>query len=113
MTTLADRLKALRNGTSTASFAKTTGISGSTWNNYERGVSVPTGKKLIQISERLGVSVEWLLHGKEPEGNKEGSSDALRTESQETSSAEKRYLDMLLETNIQFAFLLQSPSSLP
>jgi phage repressor protein C with HTH and peptisase S24 domain len=63
MNTFSERLKASRKGMSTAVFAKKLGISGSALNNYERGVSVPSGKKLIHISEQLGVSVEWLLHG--------------------------------------------------
>ena len=67
MSTFAERLKSFRKGISTANFAKKLGISGGALNNYERGLSVPNGKKLIHISEQLGVSVEWLLHGIEVE----------------------------------------------
>jgi transcriptional regulator with XRE-family HTH domain len=63
MTSFADRIRALRGHLSSADFAKKIGISSGALSSYELGKSVPSGKKLIHISEQLGVTIEWLLHG--------------------------------------------------
>ncbi len=80
--TFASRMRGLRAGISTAAFAAKLGISSGALNNYERGQSMPSGKTLIHISEQLGVSVEWLLHGTEPE-QKPPTSEVFEGENQQ------------------------------
>ena len=46
-------------------FANLLGISQSQLSKYERGVSAPAADVLIRIKERLRVSVDWLLTGKD------------------------------------------------
>jgi transcriptional regulator with XRE-family HTH domain len=46
-------------------FATQLEISQSQLSKYERGIAVPPGDVLIRIKERLGVSIDWLLAGKE------------------------------------------------
>ena len=47
--------------------AKETGIGRSTFTDWKNGRSVPGTDKLMKISEYLGVSIEYLKTGKEPE----------------------------------------------
>ena len=67
MSSLAERIKKLRqlSGMNTEEFAKKLGIGAGTLNSYERGITTPSGKKLIQISEQIERSPEWLLFGQE------------------------------------------------
>ena len=47
--------------------SKETGIGRSTFTDWKNGRSVPGTDKLMKISEYLGVSIEYLKTGKEPE----------------------------------------------
>ena len=63
MSTFAYRLKELRAGRNSKEFAAMIGIGAGTLSQYERGLSLPTPRIVALISERLGITVEWLLHG--------------------------------------------------
>ena len=67
MPTFGDRIKKLRNGRNSKLFAATAGISSGSLSRYENGESLPSLRLATRISERVGVSVEWLLHGTGPD----------------------------------------------
>lgn len=46
---------------------KATGIAGSTFTDWKTGRSVPKQEKLQKIADYFGVTVEYLMTGKEPE----------------------------------------------
>jgi len=97
MLTFADRLKKVRNGRNTKEFAAFVGIAAGTLSRYENGISSPSLRRAAQISEKTGVSLEWLLHGKGQEEATENANDGLTTEGKE-NLVNVRYLEMLLET---------------
>jgi len=49
--------------------AKATGISTATMTQWKKGISTPKQDKLKKIADYLGVSVDYLMTGKEPEPN--------------------------------------------
>ena len=60
------RLRELRGFEMTqGEFANQLGISQSQLSKYERGIAAPSADVLIRIKERLRVSIDWLLIGKE------------------------------------------------
>lgn len=70
MDDLASRLIKLRNGQARRAFAELMGTTESTLRNYEKGVSSPTADFLRNICQKLRISPEWLLFGKNsPETN--------------------------------------------
>lgn len=70
MDDLASRLIKLRNGQARRTFAELMGTTESTLRNYEKGVSSPTADFLRNICQKLRISPEWLLFGKNsPESN--------------------------------------------
>jgi transcriptional regulator with XRE-family HTH domain len=97
MLTFADRLKKVRNGRNTKEFAAFVGIAAGTLSRYENGISSPSLRRAAQISEKTGVSLEWLLHGKGQEEATGNANDGLTTEGKE-NLVNVRYLEMLLET---------------
>ena len=48
--------------------SKETGVSQSTLSDWKRGISTPKNDKLQKIADYFGVSVEFLMTGKEKEG---------------------------------------------
>lgn len=48
------------------------GVSQSAVNQWEKGVNLPSQKRLIQLSRVFGVSYEWLISGATPEVEKDG-----------------------------------------
>lgn len=50
-----------------AEIAKKAGITRSTFSDWKNGRSTPKHEKLIKIADVLGVSIEYLTTGKEPE----------------------------------------------
>lgn len=48
--------------------SKLSGVNQSTFSDWKSGRSVPKQQKLEKIAEVLGVSLEYLMTGKEPEG---------------------------------------------
>lgn len=50
-----------------ADFAETLGISFNTWNNYERGYSIPERDIAFKIKDRYHVTLDWILEG-DPRG---------------------------------------------
>lgn len=55
-----------------ARFARSVGVSPSTYNYYERG-RIPPMTTLLKISETAGVDLRWLLTGEAPSGGPGGS----------------------------------------
>lgn len=51
---------------------KETGIANSTFTDWKNGRSVPKQEKLQKIADYFGVSVDYLVNGKEPEFDKYG-----------------------------------------
>ena len=59
------RLRELRGFDKTQEeFASQLGISQSQLSKYERGIAAPAGDVLVRIKEKLRVSIDWLLTGK-------------------------------------------------
>lgn len=56
----------LENGVKSATVAKETGIAKSTFSDWKKGKSSPKQDKLKKIADYFGVSVEYLMTGKEP-----------------------------------------------
>ena len=56
-------------GLKNADVARATGISNMTLSDWKNGKSTPKQDKLMKIAEFLGVSLEYLMTGKEPEIN--------------------------------------------
>lgn len=56
-------------GLKNADVARATGISNMTLSDWKNGKSTPKQDKLMRIAEFLGVSLEYLMTGKEPEIN--------------------------------------------
>lgn len=54
-------------GLKNADVARATGISNMTLSDWKNGKSTPKQYKLMKIAEFLGVSLEYLMTGKEPE----------------------------------------------
>lgn len=56
-------------GVKTSDVCKETGIVASTFSDWKKGKSTPKQDKLIKIADYFGVSLEYLMTGKEPEIN--------------------------------------------
>lgn len=54
-------------GVKTADVTRATGISSVTFSDWKRGKSTPKQDKLKKIADYFGVSLEYLMTGKEPE----------------------------------------------
>ena len=54
-----------KNGVTPYKVSKETGVSQSTLSDWKRGVSTPKNDKLQKIADYFGVSIEYLLTGKE------------------------------------------------
>lgn len=52
--------------------SKATGISTSTFTDWKKGRSNPNQKNMLKIAEYFGVSLDYLMTGKEPEFDKYG-----------------------------------------
>ena len=60
------RLRELRGfDTNQHAFARKLGISQGQLSRYEKGKSDITAEVLLRVSEELGVTIEWLLRGKD------------------------------------------------
>lgn len=57
-------------GTTAYKVSKATGIGGSTFTDWKNGRSVPKADKMKKIADFFGVSVEYLMTGKEAESSK-------------------------------------------
>ena len=66
MEKLPERIKQLRGNMSRRAFAKTIDLPEGTLRNYEQGTSQPKFDALCQISQKLDVSLDWLVFGKGP-----------------------------------------------
>lgn len=55
-----------------ADVAKNTNITKSTFSDWKNGRSVPKQEKLQKIADYLGVTLDYLMNGKEPELDKYG-----------------------------------------
>lgn len=67
--TLADRLKKVRGSLSQAEFARHLGLSQGSIGNYENATRVPDANTIVAIAEKFGVSVGWLLLGREEQSS--------------------------------------------
>lgn len=56
-------------GLKAADVTRATGIKSPVFSEWKKGKSRPNGDKMLKIANFLGVSVEYLMTGKEPEGN--------------------------------------------
>ena len=63
MNSFAERLRYLRGKKNSKDFAELIGIGVGSLSSYEQGKSIPKMNTIIRISEILGVTTEWLLHG--------------------------------------------------
>lgn len=61
--TFADRLKALAGSDKMADIARFTGLSYNTVKNYLSEGRTPNGEILLQIAEKTGANIHWLLTG--------------------------------------------------
>jgi len=71
MTTIAERIKLIRGSLSQKAFAEEIATSQGTIFAWETGKSLPGAELLKKISEKFGVSVDWILFGREPRDAKE------------------------------------------
>ena len=69
------RLRQLRGERTQADLAKELGVSASYISAVEVGASKPSLELLMALSERYGVSIDWLLTGRHTESGVEGSMD--------------------------------------
>lgn len=56
--------------------SKATGISTSTFTDWKKGRSKPNQKNMLKIAEYFGVSLDYLMTGKEPEFDKYSAESA-------------------------------------
>ena len=56
-------------GLKAADVTRATGIKSPVFSEWKKGKSRPNGDKMLKIANFLGVSVEYLMTGNEPEGN--------------------------------------------
>lgn len=56
-------------GLKAADVTRATGIKSPVFSEWKKGKSRPNGDKMLKIANFLGVSVEYLMTGKEPERN--------------------------------------------
>lgn len=80
MSSIGERLLAVRGDVSQAVFAKALGINPNTLRSYERGLAIPNQEVLARICVNFSVSPEWLLLGEDA------------TASSNISTGEKNYL---------------------
>lgn len=64
-----ERLKLLMGDCSFNDFAKKTGLTRATLNNYANNLTSPTLEKLAVIADAAGTTVEWLASGQVPDEN--------------------------------------------
>ncbi len=62
-----ERLKKLMDNCSFNEFAKKTGLTRATLNNYANNLTSPTLEKLAIIADAMGTTVEWLASGELPD----------------------------------------------
>lgn len=62
--TIGDRFRTLRGSRTLAQMGEHVGLTGAAWQRYEEG-RVPRGDLLQQIADACGVTVAWILTGKE------------------------------------------------
>ncbi len=101
-----DVLKTLRksNGfTTMQDFCKASGISFSTYQNYETGKRIPTADMLIKLADFYGVTTDYLL-GREPAPN---PFDNLQTVEEMEADLMKRWLELKPESRMAFMQLLR------
>ena len=101
-----DVLKTLRksNGfTTMQDFCKASGISFSTYQNYETGKRIPTADLLIKLADFYGVTTDYLL-GREPAPN---PFDNLQTVEEMEADLMKRWLELKPESRMAFMQLLR------
>lgn len=101
-----DVLKTLRksNGfTTMQDFCKASGISFSTYQNYETGKRIPTADMLIKLADFYGVTTDYLL-GREPAQN---PFDNLQTVEEMEADLMKRWLELKPESRMAFMQLLR------
>lgn len=56
-----------KNGVTPYKVSKATGIATSTLSDWKKGISTPKQDKLMKIADYFGVSLEYLMTGKEPQ----------------------------------------------
>lgn len=85
-----------KHGVSAYKVAKETGVTQSTLSDWKRGRSTPKTENMKKIADYFGVSVEYLLTGKEKEG---GETYYLNEETTEMAQAifENKELRMLFD----------------
>lgn len=76
--------------------SKATGISTSTFTDWKKGRSKPNQKNMLKIAEYFGVSLDYLMTGKEPEFDKYGAESAhlvakIRNDAGLTQALEKYF----------------------
>lgn len=72
-----------------ADVTRATGINQTVFSEWKKGKSKPNTEKLIKIADFFGVSVEYLVTGKEPKGNEKVEM---------SRKAQKDIMDILSET---------------
>ena len=65
-----------KKGLKAADISRATGLSSTVFSEWKKGKAQPKADKLQKIADALGVSMEFLLTGKDPEAFWDGPSDA-------------------------------------
>lgn len=103
---LADRLRELRGSMSQSDFAAKIGVKQTSYSSWERGVKDPLAQTLVQISNTLGVSADWLLGLSDERGLAQTAAPIQSTQSNSDLLAEIRALKTrvsVLESQPAFA----------
>lgn len=91
-TNIAGRLQAIRKhyGFSCEKMAGLMGISEITYRKNEIGRHIPTALSLMALHNRLGISIEWVLLGKEPMSWKEDQEQRRLAEEKRAAEEQER-----------------------
>ena len=65
MKNLSGRLESLRKGLTQREFSHNIGIPLTTYTNWIAGISVPKADAVASVCSKLGISIDWLLTGRE------------------------------------------------
>ncbi len=62
-TSIGDRVRYIRSSLEQPEFAKEIGVTRNTVSGYENNNIIPSGKALLQMHEKFGININWLLSG--------------------------------------------------
>jgi len=60
---IGNRVRYIRDSLSQPKFAKEIGVTRNTVSGYENNNIIPSGKALLQMHEKFGININWLLSG--------------------------------------------------